>query len=116
MERRIVDELPGAWIASSEAPRLPNTTCVLLSGVPAEYLLIALDLEGFAVSSGSACSSGKVARSHVLSTMGVSAKLADCAIRISIGWKTEEDDLQRFVAALARCCERKMSASAEAAA
>ncbi len=116
MERAIADQLPQAKVLCDEAARLPNTACLLVPGVPAEYLVIALDLEGFAVSSGSACSSGKVARSHVLTAMGIDDAMAECAIRVSIGWETSEQDLQRFVAALATCCERKMSAVAEAAA
>lgn len=116
MEHAITDQLPQAMVLCDEAARLPNTTCLLVPGVPAEYLVIALDLEGFAVSSGSACSSGKVARSHVLTAMGIDDETAECAIRVSIGRETSEQDLQRFVAALAICCERKKSAVAEAAA
>ena len=116
MEHNIADRVGQAQIACAETARLPNTTCLLVPGVPAEYLVIALDLEGFAVSSGSACSSGKVTRSHVLTAMGIADEVAECAIRISIGWDTDEQDLQRFVTALATCCERKRSAVAEAAA
>ncbi len=116
MEKAIAIRLPDARILCADGPRLPNTTCLMVPRVQAEYLLIALDLEGFAVSSGSACSSGKVARSHVLSAMGIADELSDCAIRISIGWDTSEQELERFVAALAACCERKKSAVAEAAA
>ena len=116
MEHNIADRVGQAQIACAETARLPNTTCLLVPGVPAEYLVIALDLEGFAVSSGSACSSGKVTRSHVLTAMGIADEVAECAIRISIGWDTDEQDLQRFVTALATCCERKKSAVADAAA
>lgn len=116
MERDIADRIGDAQILCTQASRLPNTTCLLVPGISAEYLVIALDLEGFAVSSGSACSSGKVARSHVLTAMGIADEMAECAIRISIGWDTTEQDLQRFVTALATCCERKKSAVADAAA
>jgi cysteine desulfurase len=66
----------------------------------AETLLMNLDLAGFAVSSGSACSSGKVGRSHVLSAMGVDAEVASCAIRVSLGWNSTEEDVARFTATL----------------
>jgi cysteine desulfurase len=65
----------------------------------AETVLIGLDLEGVAVSAGAACSSGKVARSHVLDAMGVPPDLAEAAIRVSLGWSTTEDDVARFIAA-----------------
>ncbi len=67
-------------------------------------LLIAFDLEGIAVSSGSACSSGKVARSHVLAAMGVSEALSEGMIRVSTGWNTEEADIERFLTVLEKIC------------
>jgi len=60
---------------------------------------MAFDLEGIAVSSGSACSSGKVAKSHVLAAMGLAPEIAGGAIRISLGWNTTEDDIGRFISA-----------------
>lgn len=78
------------------APRLPQTLCVGFEGLAAETLVIALDLEGVAVSSGSACSSGKVAPSHVLAAMGVPKKLAKSAIRLSLGWESGENTLDLF--------------------
>ncbi len=72
-------------IFGAGAARLPQTLCIGVAGIPAETLVIALDLEGVAVSSGSACSSGKVAPSHVLAAMGVPAEIAKTAIRISLG-------------------------------
>ena len=78
------------------APRLPQTLCVGIDGLSAETLVIALDLEGVAVSSGSACSSGKVAPSHVLAAMGVPKKLAKSAIRLSLGWESKENSLDLF--------------------
>jgi len=83
----------------ADAPeRLPNTSCVLLPGVPAEAQVIALDLAGVRVSAGAACSSGKVARSHVLAAMGLGAG-AGCAIRVSLPWNAPQDAPERFVAA-----------------
>jgi len=82
-------------------PRLPQTLCFAIPGLPAETLLIALDLAGVAVSSGSACSSGKVSASHVLAAMSVPANLAKCAVRISLGWASAEADLDLFATAWA---------------
>lgn len=84
------------------APRLPQTLCLGIEGIPAETLVIALDLEGVAVSSGSACSSGKVAPSHVLAAMGVPARLAKGAIRLSLGWDSRPDDIHLFSTAWRR--------------
>lgn len=78
------------------APRLPNTVCFAVPGWPAERQLMALDLAGIAVSSGSACSSGKVKPSHVLGSMGVAEDLSRCAIRVSFGRETSDTDLARF--------------------
>ena len=91
---------PNAVIFGEGADRLPNTTCFALPGKNAEMLLIAFDLEGVAVSSGSACSSGKVERSHVLAAMGVAPDLSEGAIRVSAGWNTRDDDIEQFLIAL----------------
>jgi cysteine desulfurase len=95
---------PKAAIFGEGADRLPNTTCFAIPGKSAEMMLIAFDLEGVAVSSGSACSSGKVERSHVLAAMGAPKALSDGAIRVSTGWNTEEADIERFLAALSKIC------------
>ncbi len=95
---------PDAVIFGEGADRLPNTTCFAIHDKSAEMLLIALDLEGIAVSSGSACSSGKVERSHVLAAMGVPPGLSKGAIRVSTGWNTEEADIERVLAALEKIC------------
>ena len=88
---------PDAVIFGAEAERLPNTTLVAMPGGKAETLVIGFDLDGIAVSSGSACSSGKVAPSHVLAAMGVPGELARGAIRVSIGPATTEADIERFL-------------------
>jgi len=95
-ESALLQSFSEASIFGRGAPRLPNTSCFALPGLQAETLLIALDLAGFAVSSGSACSSGKVRPSHVLEAMGVGVDLAKCALRVSLGWSTRESDLERF--------------------
>ena len=76
--------------------RLPNTTFFALEGMKAETAVISFDLEGVAVSSGAACSSGKVQPSHVLAAMGVSAPLRRGAVRVSLGWSTTLADIEKF--------------------
>jgi cysteine desulfurase len=86
-------------IFGAASPRLPNTTLFAMPGIRAETAIIACDLEGFAVSSGAACSSGKVQPSHVLAAMGVEPALAAGAIRVSLGPATSEIDVERFYGA-----------------
>jgi cysteine desulfurase len=80
-------------------PRLPNTTLFSAPSLKAETAVIGFDLEGIAVSSGSACSSGKVQPSHVLEAMGSGLELARGAVRLSLGWSTTEEDIDRAVEA-----------------
>jgi len=84
---------------ASAAERLPNTTLFALEGMKAETAVIGFDLEDVAVSSGAACSSGKVQPSHVLAAMGVSAPLRRGAVRVSLGWSTTEADIEKFLGA-----------------
>lgn len=91
--------LKGARVLGAGAARLPNTSCIAVPGLTAETMLISLDLQGFAVSSGSACSSGKVSLSHVLKAMGVEDDIARGALRISLGWNTSMDDVKLFTEA-----------------
>jgi cysteine desulfurase len=88
---------PQAVIFAETAQRLPNTTLFAVEGMKAETAVIAFDLEGIAVSSGAACSSGKVQPSHVLAAMGVSPPLLRGAVRVSLGWSTEKADIERFL-------------------
>jgi cysteine desulfurase len=90
---------PGAVIFGAAAERLPNTTLFAAEGMKAETAVISFDLEGIAVSSGAACSSGKVQPSHVLAAMGVSPALTRGAVRLSLGWSTTETDVERFLGA-----------------
>jgi cysteine desulfurase len=83
----------GMIVFSDDAPRLPNTTLFTVGGLKAETAVIGFDLGGIAVSSGSACSSGKVQPSHVLAAMGVGRELAQGAVRLSLGWSTTEADI-----------------------
>ncbi len=90
---------PGMIVFSENEPRLPNTTLFTVPGLKAETAVIGFDLEGIAVSSGSACSSGKVQPSHVLAAMGYEPELAKGAIRLSLGWSTTEGDVDRCLEA-----------------
>jgi cysteine desulfurase len=90
--------LEGTVIFSDGVERLCNTTCFAVPGLKAETLLMNFDLEGVAVSSGSACSSGKVTRSHVLDAMGVAPEISAAAIRVSLGWNTTAEDVNHFIA------------------
>ncbi|WP_407521581.1 cysteine desulfurase family protein [Methylobacterium oryzisoli] len=91
-----------AVVFGEGAERLPNTTCFAVPGLAAETALIALDLDGVAVSSGSACASGKVGRSSVLAAMGVPAALAAGSLRVSLGWNSRQSDVDRFLAVFDR--------------
>ena len=84
------------------APRLPNTINFALRNVSGELLTIALDLEGFAVSTGSACASGAVEPSHVIQAMGFDAREARGGGRVSLGWSTTAEELDRFLEVLPR--------------
>jgi cysteine desulfurase len=86
-------QTPDMIVFSEEVPRLPNTTLFTVPGLKAETAVIGFDLGGIAVSSGSACSSGKVQPSHVLEAMGVGKELAQGAVRLSLGWSTTETDI-----------------------
>jgi cysteine desulfurase len=83
----------GLTLFSEEVARLPNTTLFTVPGLKAETAVIGFDLAGVAVSSGSACSSGKVQPSHVLQAMGFTDKTAQGAVRLSLGWSTSEADI-----------------------
>ena len=99
LETELTAAFPQTVVFGRGAARLPNTTLFALPGVKAETAVIGLDLAGVAVSSGAACSSGKVAASHVLAAMGVPAPLARGAVRVSLGYATQEADIARFLAA-----------------
>lgn len=86
-------------VFAQDVPRLPNTTLFGVPGLRAEIAVIGFDLEGIAVSSGSACSSGKVQASHVLEAMGFGPDLTRGAIRLSLGWSTTEADIDRCLEA-----------------
>jgi cysteine desulfurase len=96
LENRVSDAAPDTIFAGNGAPRLPNTSCMVTPGWKGELQVMQLDLAGFAVSSGAACSSGKVGPSRVLRAMGFDETAATSAIRVSLGPTTTEDEIMRF--------------------
>ncbi|MGZ5916271.1 MAG: cysteine desulfurase family protein [Methyloceanibacter sp.] len=114
LEARALALVPEAVVLSAGVARLPNTSCIAVAGTKAETLVIGLDIAGVAVSSGSACSSGKVEASHVLSAMGVGSELERSAIRVSLGYGSTLADVDRFVEAWVVLVKRLMQ-SREAA-
>ncbi len=103
---------PKTVVFGSRAQRLPNTCCFAIPGITAELALMSLDLDGVAVSSGSACSSGKVTGSHVLKAMGADDDLAACAMRVSLGWNTTQKDIEHAIDALRRIVDRHKNSAA----
>jgi cysteine desulfurase len=99
IEAELVGIAPAATVHGAAVPRLANTTCISMPGVKAETQVMALDLAGVCVSAGAACSSGKVTRSAVLAAMGVESSEAATALRISCGWSTVSEDIDRLIAA-----------------
>jgi len=97
---------PGVRIHGESVPRLPNTLNASFPGVSGETLVIALDLAGFAVSTGSACASGAVTPSHVIRAMGCGDDEARGAVRVSLGWDTTGNTIERLLAELPRILAR----------
>lgn len=114
MERMLSEAVPNLRLLGHEAPRVGNTSCLALPGVPSEKQVMALDLAGFAVSAGSACSSGKVKASPVLSAMGLPEAVAGASIRVSLGWRTTEAEVAAFTSAYATMAARLAPRTSEA--
>jgi cysteine desulfurase len=106
LERGILDRVPGTAVNGALTPRVPNTTNVSFDGVEAESLLIALDLEGFAVSTGSACSSGTLEPSHVLRAMGLPSHRTQNSIRFSLGAGNDETQVDALLTKLPSVVEK----------
>jgi cysteine desulfurase len=100
LESAILDRVPGAGVNGGGAPRTPNTSSIYFDGIRGEALVIALDLRGFAVSSGAACSSGAVEPSHVLTAIGLSAERARATIRFSLGRLNTAEQVELLVNAV----------------
>ncbi len=100
LEGAILDRIPETGVNGTRASRTPNTTNIYFDGIDGEALVIALDLRGFAVSTGSACSSGAVTPSHVLTAIGLSAERARASIRFSLGRFTTADEVDALIQAI----------------
>lgn len=105
-ESKLLTLVPDAIIFAKDAPRQGNTSCFAIPGVVAETALMALDLDGVCISSGAACSSGKVSPSHVLAAMGISEQLARSALRVSFGWNSTQADVDGAIASLSKLVTR----------
>ena len=96
IEEVVLARVPDAVIFGRKALRLPNTVDFAVPGIEAQILLMNLDLGGVALSTGSACSSGKIKPSHVLQAMGVPPEITKSALRVSLGWTTRDEDIEGF--------------------
>ena len=104
------DEIATPYFFGEQEERLCNTSCFSVTDIKAETALMALDLEGIAVSSGSACTSGKVNSSHVLEAMGANKQQLDSALRVSLGWNTNKEDAEHFLGAWKKIAVRMATA------
>ncbi|HCI00478.1 MAG TPA: hypothetical protein DFJ59_06765, partial [Alphaproteobacteria bacterium] len=93
LEQALRETVPGVEIVADTTRRVSTITCALWPDATAERMVMKFDLKGVALSSGSACSSGKVTASHVLSAMGYAPEQARSALRFSTGWNTTPEDV-----------------------
>ena len=100
LERGILSSVPGTNVNGDRGARVPNTTNISVDGVEAELLLMALDLDGIAVSTGSACSSGSLEPSHVLKAMGLPGPRTRSSLRFSLGPETTDEEIDVVLARL----------------
>jgi cysteine desulfurase len=110
LEREVLARVPASRVNGGEAPRVPNTSNLAFAGVTGEVLVMALDLEGIAVSAGSACSAGTVRKSHVLEAMGL-GEAAGSSIRISLGPGTTAAEIDCVVRLVAQVVDRVRAAA-----
>ena len=103
LEESVLDRIPGTHVNGLGAPRAPNTSNLRFDGIDSEPLLIALDLRGFAVSSGSACSSGSQEPSHVLQAIGLTKEQARSSLRVSLGRSNDVEQVDALVDAMVEC-------------
>lgn len=113
MEARILSEITEVTVTASETARLPNTSALVLKGVDGETMLMSLDLKGYAVSTGAACSSGNPEPSPVLLAMGLTRDEAQNSLRVSLGWETTLEQVDGFVETLKAVVERLRSLNNE---
>lgn len=113
LEKRILAEISEATVTASESPRLPNTSSLVIPGVDGETMLMSLDIKGYAVSTGAACSSGNPEPSPVLLAMGLNRKEAQNSLRVSLGWGNSLTQVDEFVETLKAVVERLRQIEAE---
>src|SRR5439155_13819438 len=106
LEEAVLRAVPGTAVNGARSPRVPNTSNISFDRVEAESLLIALDLEGIAVPTGSACSSGTLEPSHVLRAMGFPAHRTQNSLRFSLGLFSTDEEVDRVIAVLPRLVEK----------
>lgn len=106
LERGILNRVPDTFVNGAGAPRVANTTNIRFPGIEGEAMVIALDLKGFSVSSGAACSSGAVEPSHVLTAIGLKKEDARSSLRFSLGSSNTEEEVDRLIDAVAQCAAR----------
>ena len=106
METKILSEIEGVTITAKDSKRLPNTSSLVISGIDGETLLMSLDMKGFAVSTGAACSSGNPEPSPALLAMGLSREEAQSSLRVSLGYYTTWEELLKFTECLQSVVER----------
>jgi cysteine desulfurase len=115
LEKRMAEIAPGLTVFGKSQARLPNTSKVATPGLSSETQVMGLDLSGIAISAGSACAAGRVEAPYVLTAMGVAEELAICAVRVSLGWTTAADHVDKFFSAWRALYDRAQSRSASAA-
>lgn len=113
MEKRILEEISSATVTAGASPRLPNTSSLVIPGVDGETLLMSLDIKGYAVSTGAACSSGNPEPSPILLAMGLSREEAQSSLRLSLGWSNDLKNVDAFVDTLKAVVERLRAIEAE---
>lgn len=99
-EKTVLDQLPGIHIMSTESPRLPNTSSLIIDGIDGESLLMNLDIQNVSVSTGAACSSGNPEPSPILLAMGLTRLEAQGSLRVSLGWRTTSEEMSYFIKVL----------------
>ena len=110
MEAALLAVQPQTEIFGKHADRLANTSCFALGGLNSETLVMALDLAGVSVSAGSACSSGKVSRSHVLAAMQAETHISRGVLRVSLGWQSNREDTEKLVDEWSKLAGRALAA------
>jgi cysteine desulfurase len=106
LERMVVETIPGAAVNCAGAPRTPNTSNIAFEGLDGEALVIALDLAGFSIATGAACSSGAVNPSHVLTAMGLTRDQAKSCLRFSLGRTNDRAQVEALVQAVGAAVAR----------